>query len=352
MFLATAFMARAQETKEVGSKFLGAESCSSSSCHGGASATRNQNLVWSQRDFHSRAFATLTTARSSRIAEALKIAEPAQSASCTVCHAPFHEVPLAKRAAALNATVGVSCETCHGAAEPWLRGHTRADWTHADRVAAGMRDLRDLYVRANACVACHQNLDTELLKAGHPELIFELDGQAVAQPKHWRERPGWSGAQTWLVGQAVALREVSWQLSRQSAPDEKLAARQSALLWLLQKSGELDARADGEKQAQNAADALARRASQQKWTDDRSREILARLAATPAEFRDAAVPKMIHARRAERLILALDRLAAADKDFSAETELNQLFKLTQSLPDFSPEQFAAALEKFTGKLRP
>lgn len=41
-----------------------------------------------------------------------------------------------------------------------------------------MRDLRNLYARANACVACHQNVDPEILKAGHPELVFELDRQS------------------------------------------------------------------------------------------------------------------------------------------------------------------------------
>jgi hypothetical protein len=84
-------------------------------------------------------------------------------------------------------------------------------------------------------VACHQTVALPLLKAGHPELIFELDGQSVSQPKHWRESTNTSGAQVWLVGQAVALREMSWQLSQGGDPDEKLIARWNALLWLLRK---------------------------------------------------------------------------------------------------------------------
>jgi len=92
-----------------------------------------------------------------------------------------------------------------------------------------MRDLKNLYVRANTCVACHQTVATPLLKAGHPELIFELDGQCVSQPRHWREKTNWNGAQAWLIGQAVALREMSWQLSREAEPDQKLMVRWSAL---------------------------------------------------------------------------------------------------------------------------
>jgi hypothetical protein len=91
---------------------------------------------------------------------------------------------------------GVSGGSCHGPAEAWLRSHTRSDLTHADRVASGMRDLRSLYHRANACVACHQTLEPEIVAVGrHPVLYFELDGQAHSQPKHWREpaadRSGW-----------------------------------------------------------------------------------------------------------------------------------------------------------------
>src|SRR5665213_4200704 len=75
-----------------------------------------------------------------------------------------------------------------------------------------MRDLQNLYVRANVCGAGHQNVDADILKAGHPELMFELDGQSVAEPKHWSAEKNGNGAQAWLVGQAVALREMSWQL--------------------------------------------------------------------------------------------------------------------------------------------
>jgi hypothetical protein len=99
-----------------------------------------------------------------------------------------------------------------------LRGHTRKDWNYAMRVTAGMRDLRSLYVRANTCVACHQNLDSDITKAGHPELTFELDGQSVAEPKHWRDDDPFSGVRAWLVGQAVALREISWALSKNERP--------------------------------------------------------------------------------------------------------------------------------------
>lgn len=274
-------------------EFVGAQSCSTSGCHGGAK--RNESITWSKKDFHSRAYATLTTARSDRIADTLHIADPTQSPRCTVCHAPMPEP---------HRTEGVSCETCHGAAQTWLRAHTRPDYTHSDRVQAGMRELKDLTARAHACVACHQNVDADILAAGHPELIFELDGQSVAMPKHWHEPPS---PQAWLIGQTVALRELAWQLKWE--PTDSLAAQHAGLQWLLQQCGNGDP------------------------------GMLARLAATSAEFEDATVSQPVQARRAERLVLALDRLGGGP-------EIEPLFKLVQSLPDFDPKNFAEALRRF------
>src|SRR4029077_109861 len=137
--------------------FVGAVGCKSSSCHGGAGEKRNQYLTWSQQDFHTRSYAILTNARSARIAETLGLPAAQESSRCTVCHSPFQSVAPVRLMPTAHPDEGVSCESCHSAAEHWLRGHTRKDWNYAMRVTAGMRDLRSLYVRANTCVACHQN---------------------------------------------------------------------------------------------------------------------------------------------------------------------------------------------------
>jgi hypothetical protein len=193
-------------------------------CHGGASPSRDQFTIWSRQDFHSRAYATLVTARSVRIAETLGIVSATESARCTTCHAPFASLPQARLASTINVTEGVSCESCHNGAEAWLRSHTRPDWTYADRIHAGLRDLRSAYVRANTCVACHQVIDPALVKAGHPELIFELDGLTASEPRHWQEKADWFGPKAWLVGQAVALREMSLCLARSDKADPNLVS--------------------------------------------------------------------------------------------------------------------------------
>ena len=199
-------LAAAPGRAEISAKFVGAESCSSSSCHGGGGVKQNQYLMWSLKDFHSqRPPATLATARSRQIADALAIKNPVTDSRCTVCHAPLNEVPDTDRGEYFKVSEGVSCESCHGPAEKWIRSHTRTDYSHADRAMSGMRDLQNLYVRANTCVACHQFVSQSLLTAGHPALIFELDSQCVSEPKHWQEATNWNGAQAWLVGAPTVL---------------------------------------------------------------------------------------------------------------------------------------------------
>jgi hypothetical protein len=363
--------ARAQTSEPVAvPHYLGAPSCASSACHGGGGSNQNQYLVWSQRDFHSqRPVATLATARSRQIAAALAIPDPAADTRCTTCHAPLDAVPAARRGPGFSVAEGVSCETCHGPAENWLRAHTRTDWTHADRVAAGLRDLQNLYVRANTCVACHQTVSLALLSAGHPEGMFELDGQSAAEPRHWTESAASSHAQIWFVGQAAALRELSWQLSREPRDDDRLIARWRALLWLLQKLDGLnpaltglknispEARPENYLAAQRAADSLARAAATSSlWNDALARQALIRLTGTAGEFVADTNAGELPARRAERLVLALDRLllaqnAATPASSGANHELDELFKLAQSVPDFRPADFATALTRFAATLK-
>jgi hypothetical protein len=258
---------------------------------------------------------------------------------------------------------GVSCESCHSAAEPWLRGHTRKDWNYAMRVTAGMRDLRSFYVRANTCVACHQNLDSDMVKAGHPELTFELDGQSVAEPKHWRDDDPLSGLRAWFVGQAVALREMSWDLSKNETPDAEAIARWKGLAWLLAKvtaeqtnlpgidpPNEPMSRASFAS-AQKQSDLLARLAAQASLSDESARHLLHALAATDSEFvvSKETSPDLLF-RRAQRLVLALDRLSVAvlheAPGEAKNPALTQLFEDVRSRADFQVARFADHLRSF------
>ena len=343
-------------------QFVGVAGCKSSSCHGGAGEKRNQYLTWSQQDFHARSYAILTDARSARIADTLGLPAAQESSRCTVCHSPFQSVAPARLMPAAHPDEGVSCESCHGAAEPWLRAHTRKDWNYAMRVTAGMRDLRSFYVRANTCVACHQNLDSDITKAGHPELTFELDGQSVAEPKHWRDDDPSSGLRAWLVGQAVALREMSWALSKNETPDAEATAKWKGLAWLLARATAqqtnlpvIDQPTAATNQglfvsAQERADLLARRAAESRLSDGFAQKLLRVLAGTDSELVvSKATPPDLLFRRAQRLVLALDRLSNAGNQASGAAKnpaLNQLFVDVRSRADFQPSPFAEHLKNF------
>ena len=346
-----------------GEQFVGVAGCKSSSCHGGAGEKRSQYFTWLRQDFHTRSYAILTDARSARIAETLGLGAAQQSSRCTVCHSPFQSLAPARLMPTAHPDEGVSCESCHSAAESWLRGHTRKDWNYSMRVTAGMRDLRSFYVRANTCVACHQNLDSDIIKAGHPELTFELDGQSVAEPKHWRDEDPSSGLRAWLVGQAVALREMSWDLSKNEMPDAETTARWKGLAWLLAKTtahqtnlpvidppGATTNRASFTG-AQEQADLLARRAAESRLSDDFAMKALRALASTDSEFvvSKQATPDLLF-RRGQRLVLALDRLSSAVNSEAPGTmknpALNQLSEDVRSRADFHASRFAEHLRSF------
>ena len=332
-------------------KILGNASCSTSGCHGGAGSVRGVVAKFIREDPHARAFGTLATPRSARMGEVLGIDDVTRSPSCTACHAPAANVPAASAGEDLRVGDGVGCASCHASSDSWLRTHTRPELTHGQKVAAGMRDLRSAYARANACVACHQVIEARLVEVGrHPRLIFELDGQIAAESSHWREIDGWDGARAWFVGQAVAWREAS--AARASGRDTAAGAeaREAALAWLVTRAGG-EARMEGI--AGKTPDELARSA-EAGWGAGDGAAMLRRLAASAEDFREAKVPRLEQAYRAERLVLGLDRLLAAWPERKRATEagpaLDKLFTEAQSVPDFKPPEFARLLEEFSTKV--
>jgi hypothetical protein len=227
--LASASMAVAQTPKSGPSQYVGPGSCSSSSCHGSVQprsdnrVPQNEYTVWVLQDKHSKAFSVLNAPQSQLIARNLGLtSKPSEAAECLGCHAL--NVAPARRARSFDLTDGVSCESCHGPASNWLGPHTARNWTHEQSVAAGMNDTKNLTRRSEVCLSCHlgtneQSVTHEMIAAGHPDLVFELDSYSAVMPRHWKEPldkdPG-RAVRTWSVGQAVQLREALARLSRRA----------------------------------------------------------------------------------------------------------------------------------------
>jgi len=288
---------------------------------------------------------------------------------CTECHAPMQTVNAARLGPLARAENGISCENCHGPSKFWIRSHTRKDLTHAQNVTTGLKDLENLYVRANTCVACHQVLPPDLQKAGHPPLVFELDAQSVAEPKHWKESGEWRGPQAWLVGQAAALRETSWALNKRESSADVEREQWRSLLWLLRKTTDamtglpkfdyltnIEMSPGNLARAQSTADDLARAAASQTWDAATTRRLMDTLAASDGDFTGGKESALALQYRAQRLTLALSRLLAPfearDKERWAKPseEMQKLFLANDARVEFNSAKFVSALQAFQKSL--
>ena len=165
------------------------------------------------------------------------------------------------------------------------------------------------------------------------------------------------GPRSWLTGQAVALREMSWKLAAKR--DDRLVARWKALVWLLQmtESGAKELPSGEDFSAmQPAADRLARKASRDVWTRSQIASQLKRFAASHKEFADVRTDRTEQRRRAELLVPAIDRLWAALKKEGGvtmpgfEKALNEAAVLSHEQDDFDPVKFADTLGKLEAEI--
>jgi hypothetical protein len=227
----------AAEPPPVAGLYVGAPSCASSNCHGNTrprivfDVLQNEYYTWYKGGdpHYKRAYPDLFSERSRLIARNLRLpGAAAETQLCLNCHAMV--VPKAKQANRLELEDGISCEGCHGPASGWKNGHTAADWTHEQSVAAGMTDLKSLDVRSRLCLSCHlgsadKSVDHDLIAAGHPVLHFELDNFSEDMPAHWKpfrekqHKEGMRdthGVRAWAVGQAAAFRDGLDLLTRRA----------------------------------------------------------------------------------------------------------------------------------------
>lgn len=218
--------------------YVGAGACAASNCHGSVVprgdsklSIQNEYITWYKQDRHAKAYAVLLDERSFDIARRLGMVSGGDPATwlvrashperCLACHTL--DVPAAERGPQFDVRDGVSCEACHGPAGGWIDRHAEAGWTPERSIALGMVDTRDPARAADICLACHlgsagKRVDHDLIAAGHPALVFELDTFAANLPAHWKEHEanaGWFRAGPWVAGQAVTLRAAARNLTRQ-----------------------------------------------------------------------------------------------------------------------------------------
>jgi len=215
-----------QQPVSVTGKFVGPGSCSATACHGGIRPAANSRILqneystWILQDKHAQAYKALTTPVAQRMAKIMGLESATGAARCLACHAL--SVPAEKKGREFDISEGVTCENCHGPASGWLGEHTLKNWKHEQSVARGMNDVLDLRQRTSQCLTCHmgtaeKNVDHELIAAGHPDLVFELDSYSAVMPQHWKKPDDPAmGIRTWGVGQATKLKDSLQRLSRRA----------------------------------------------------------------------------------------------------------------------------------------
>lgn len=205
--------------------YTGPGACAAAACHGAirpVAASRilqTEYTTWITQDRHARAAEVLSNTVSVRMAKMLGLPAAHNAPKCLACHSI--DVPQAQQARTFISE-GVSCEACHGPASGWLGPHTTKGWTHQQSVQAGMVDTKDLVKRTEVCLTCHLGtadkfVDHEMIAAGHPDLVFDLEAFSAAMPRHWQpitDGDRYAPVRAFSVGQLVHLRNALERLER------------------------------------------------------------------------------------------------------------------------------------------
>lgn len=133
--------------------------------------------VWKQTP-HARTFDELhRRPEAKQIATKLGLTSIKNEGRCVACH----YTQQANAGGDIHAIAGVSCESCHGAAQEWLdlhhdyggEGITRLSESPEHRgqriarsIAAGMRNPDNVYLVAQSCLRCHTTADEQLVNVG------------------------------------------------------------------------------------------------------------------------------------------------------------------------------------------
>lgn len=215
-----------------GDDILGPVSCATSTCHGGVvnrgPTWNHAHSIWIAQDPHAGAGRLLRDSDSRSIVVRL---DPASASDperfdtvlrqrCISCHITTSADQCSQTGKIDDSILseGVSCESCHGAADRWLQPHLQTDWIGQRRFESttGMRDNESIIGRSETCVRCHvgsrtadgliRDVNHDLIAAGHPALRFDLLIYNENLPKHWSTD---DAAEVSFNESAVRIRKVS-----------------------------------------------------------------------------------------------------------------------------------------------
>lgn len=148
---------------------MGVENCQK--CHASEIST------WKQTPHHTTFLTLHRNPEAAQIAQRMGVESFKNDSACIKCHYTMQ----ADSNHSLQAISGISCESCHGAAEKWIDVHNDFGGPNATRdtespehrierlrtsIGAGMRNPVNVYLIAQSCYRCHTVPDEKLVNAG------------------------------------------------------------------------------------------------------------------------------------------------------------------------------------------
>lgn len=176
-------------------KVKGPDACGE--CH------KSSVTAWKQST-HAKTFKALPRSKKAKeIAKKMGLRRIKAKSDCLTCH-----FTSAKKKKRIKPIAGISCESCHGAGNDWIKLHSdfggkgvtkeseppaHKKERFAKSVAAGMIRPVNIYAVANNCYQCHTVPNEKLVNVGgHPAgSSFELVAWSQGEVRHnvWYSKP-------------------------------------------------------------------------------------------------------------------------------------------------------------------
>jgi len=160
----------ADEAAKPVNQYLGAGKCKT--CHNSAKKGA-QFTKWAESK-HANAYLVLASPKAIEIAKAKGLTNPQKAAECLECHVTGYNEPKDHFAASFSDSMGVQCESCHGAGSNYSKMATMKDITakKADGAKFGL-----LTVTKDTCAKCHNERAT-----GGKFVSWPADSAKIAHP--------------------------------------------------------------------------------------------------------------------------------------------------------------------------
>ncbi len=150
--------------------YVGSANCKM--CHN-KDASGKQFTIW-ENSAHAKAYATLASEESKKIAQGMGIADPQKADACLRCHVTAHGVAAERIGPRFKIEEGVGCESCHGPGSGYNKLNVKKQVMTSEITGAsiGLWEINEAL-----CVACHNEESPTFKGFNYAEAI-----KAIAHP--------------------------------------------------------------------------------------------------------------------------------------------------------------------------